>query len=309
MTSSNTIPRRGRPPLLRSGFRRSWFGRFRRQAADAVFPTGSRVGLVPPPGMVPSTHFDGFRRSREQGRDSSSRRFRPKPSLQLEKSMVPDDLKKQGIDTPRTDGGRRRHGLSAHRQASRRRDILWQMAVGRVRRATSPRSSPCRSRNDNNNYTDQSRARYACDARGARQRARRGAAEPVAVHGRRPGRISHRRRHAGPRLDAGRCVGRWPSGKAPQKAMTSRGTTHRRAFPHRRHAGRPRRSRRRENFARVAFDQIGGIKDVRIQDAEPLRIERPAGLSDRWPKPRIREATPTSWSCNGCASAPAATCK
>ena len=32
-----------------------------------------------------------------------------------------------------------------------------------------------------------------------------------------------------------------------------------------------------DNFARVTFDQIGGIKDVRIQDAEPLRIDGQSG--------------------------------
>ena len=30
-------------------------------AADPVFPQGSRIGLVPPPGdLKPSTHFPGF---------------------------------------------------------------------------------------------------------------------------------------------------------------------------------------------------------------------------------------------------------
>src|SRR6266446_511931 len=30
------------------------------EAADPVFPPGSRIGLVPPPGMAPSTAFTGF---------------------------------------------------------------------------------------------------------------------------------------------------------------------------------------------------------------------------------------------------------
>jgi len=30
------------------------------QAADAVFPAGSHIGMVPPPGMTPSTAFPGF---------------------------------------------------------------------------------------------------------------------------------------------------------------------------------------------------------------------------------------------------------
>jgi hypothetical protein len=30
------------------------------QAADPVFPLGSRIGLVPPPGLVQSRTFEGF---------------------------------------------------------------------------------------------------------------------------------------------------------------------------------------------------------------------------------------------------------
>ena len=30
------------------------------RAADPIFPTGSRVGLVPPAGMLPSKAFSGF---------------------------------------------------------------------------------------------------------------------------------------------------------------------------------------------------------------------------------------------------------
>jgi hypothetical protein len=36
--------------------------------------------------------------------------------------------------------------------------------------------------------------------------------------------------------------------------------------------GGPEEPKDRDGFARDTFDQIGGIKDVKIQDAEPLRI-------------------------------------
>lgn len=41
--------------------------------------------------------------------------------------------------------------------------------------------------------------------------------------------------------------------------------------------GGPAEASDRDNFARVAFDQISGIKEVRVQDAEPLRLGNQAG--------------------------------
>ncbi|HEX8828437.1 MAG TPA: hypothetical protein VF778_10010, partial [Xanthobacteraceae bacterium] len=42
-------------------------------------------------------------------------------------------------------------------------------------------------------------------------------------------------------------------------------------------SGGPEEAGDRENFARVAFDQIVGIKEVHVQDAEPLRISNQPG--------------------------------
>ncbi len=42
--------------------------------------------------------------------------------------------------------------------------------------------------------------------------------------------------------------------------------------------GGPAEPKDDDQFARVTFDQIGGIRDVRIQDAEPLRIGGQLGL-------------------------------
>lgn len=41
--------------------------------------------------------------------------------------------------------------------------------------------------------------------------------------------------------------------------------------------GGPQQAADADNFARILFEQIGGIKDVRVQDAEPLRIGGQAG--------------------------------
>jgi hypothetical protein len=69
----------------------------RADAADLVFPIGSRVGLVPPPGLAPSRAFEGFEdRDRHVaiavvglGRAAYS---------DIEKGFKPDALKKQGTE-------------------------------------------------------------------------------------------------------------------------------------------------------------------------------------------------------------------
>ena len=166
-----------------------------------------------------------------------------------------------------------------------------------------------RAPEQNKKYTDQMVRAIACHARGTRERARRGAAEFAAIQGRRPCRISYRRRFAGPCLDAGGPpAGSEQSGKnaaagnkdAPGQPIDARFLIA--ALP-----GGPNEAKDDDNFARVTFDQIGGITDVRIQDAEPLRIEGQPGY-ETLAKAKDGQGTEL-WSCNGSASAPAATCK
>ena len=65
-------------------------------AADAVFPPGSRVGLVPPPGMVPSNAFDGFADPEKDAAILIT--VLPAAAYsQFEKTMDTDVLKKQGV--------------------------------------------------------------------------------------------------------------------------------------------------------------------------------------------------------------------
>ena len=66
------------------------------QADDPIFPTGSRIGLVPPPGMVASTTFDGFA---DPGRDAAILiTVLPAAAFaQMDKTLDLDTLKKQGV--------------------------------------------------------------------------------------------------------------------------------------------------------------------------------------------------------------------
>src|SRR5262249_13580084 len=65
-------------------------------AADAEFPTASRLGLVPPPGLKAATTFPGF----EDNAKSAFIRLIALPSEafgQIDKTMTNDALKKQGM--------------------------------------------------------------------------------------------------------------------------------------------------------------------------------------------------------------------
>jgi hypothetical protein len=65
-------------------------------ATEVVYPPGSRVGLVPPPGMVPSSNFMGFE---DRGRKVAVLLITlPKEAYaELEKSATSDSLKQQGV--------------------------------------------------------------------------------------------------------------------------------------------------------------------------------------------------------------------
>ncbi len=66
------------------------------QAADPVYPLGSRIGLVPPDGMVASSEFSGFA---DQGKDAVILlAVLPAEAFsQVEKTMDAEALKKEGI--------------------------------------------------------------------------------------------------------------------------------------------------------------------------------------------------------------------
>ena len=66
------------------------------QAADPIFPVGSRVGLMPPDGMVVSKSFSGFE---DVAKDSAILIAAQPPAAfpEIEKSLTTDELKKNGI--------------------------------------------------------------------------------------------------------------------------------------------------------------------------------------------------------------------
>lgn len=71
-------------------------------AAEAVFPLGSRIGLVPPPGLKPSVTFSGF----EDRANSVFIRLIALPAnafAEIQKSMTDTALSKEGMSVERRD--------------------------------------------------------------------------------------------------------------------------------------------------------------------------------------------------------------
>lgn len=77
-----------------------WLGPGAAHAADALYPVGSRIGLVPPPGMTVSTAFPGF----EDTAKNVFIRLVAMPErafAEIEQTMTAEALNKQGITVER----------------------------------------------------------------------------------------------------------------------------------------------------------------------------------------------------------------
>jgi len=247
------------------------------RAADAIFPIGSRVGLAPPPGMTPSPRFMGFEDA-ESNAAILLATFPAEAFTALDKSMVPEALKKEGIDKrePFATAGGTGFLLSGKQTGAGVSYRKW-MLVAPAGDITA--LATVRAPDQSNKYTDQI-VRAALSTLAVREvpDAERLSLLPFKV-----GDL------AGFHIDdvlPGRALmlvdlpaGGDQSGKAPpggnNKETAGRSIDARfliAALP-----GGPTESKDDDNFAQVTFDQIGGIADVRIQDAEPLRIGGQSG--------------------------------
>ncbi len=172
------------------------------QAADPIFPTGfpHRAGAAARACVSPT--FPGF----EDAGDKAAIMLATFPAeafSSLDKSMVPEALAKQGIDEARAIQAEAGKGfLLTGKQTIGDASFREWMLIAPAGDVTA--LVTVRIPDQDTKLYRSSGARGAGDASGARQRSRCRTAEPVAVHGRRPGRFSHRRRVAGPRFDAGR---------------------------------------------------------------------------------------------------------
>jgi hypothetical protein len=237
-------------------------------AADAIFPTGSRLGLVPPAGMVPSRTFQGF----EEPGTKAAILLSTLPANayeQLAKSMVPEAMKKEGIEVERREPVELPAGkgfvLSGRQTIEKERYRKWLLIasaddVTALVNVQVPEHAT--------NYSEEAvRAAFATLA----VRPHIPEAELLSLI---PFRIGELAGFHVEDVLPGRAIVLVDPGSqtADGAGATAKGRMFISALP-----GGPEEAADRGNFARVAFGQIVGIKDVQLQDAGPLRIASQPG--------------------------------
>ena len=237
--------------------------------AQPTFPIGSRLGLVPPSGMTPSRTFEGF----EDIAKNASIQFTTLPAVaydQLEKSMVPETMKKQGIDVDKREPmdvpagkGFLLSGKQTTDKGLIRKWLLIAMAgdVTALVNVQVPDGEAA--------YSDQV-VRAALETLAVRERVPE--AEQLSLM---PFKIEDL---AGFHVEdalPGRAI-MLVDAPVDRKDETANAVLATRMFIAAQPGG-PEEPSDRGNFARIAFDQIVGITDVRVQDAEPLRISNQPG--------------------------------
>ena len=247
------------------------------QAAEAVFPVGSRVGLVPPAGMAPSSNFVGFQDA-ENNTIILVAAFPAEAFAALDKSMTPDALKKQGIDTrePMSVAGGAGFLLTGKQTVDGTSYRKWMLVapVGGVTALVTARAPE-----DNKKYTDQMvrtmlatvavRPKVPDSERLSLLPFKVGDLAGFHIDDVLPGRALMLVDIPAGGDQSGKAV---PDGNKGAAAQPIDARFLIAALP-----GGPNEAKDDDTFARVTFDQIGGITDVRIQDAEPLRIGGQSG--------------------------------
>jgi hypothetical protein len=237
-------------------------------AADVIFPTGSRLGLVPPAGMVPSRTFQGF----EEPGTKAAIVLTTLPANayeQLEKSMVPEAMKKEGIEVERRAPLELPAGkgfvLSGRQTIEKERYRKWLLIasaddVTALINVQVPEQAT--------NYSEEAvRAAFATLA----VRPHIPEAELLSLVPFRIGELAGF--HIEDVLPGRAIVLVDPASQTADGAgATAKGRMFISALP-----GGPEEAADRSNFARLAFGQIAGIKDVQLQDAGPLRIASQPG--------------------------------
>lgn len=237
-------------------------------AADVTFPAGSRLGLVPPAGMVPSRTFQGFQ---EPGTNATIllTTLPANAYEQLAKSMVPEAMKKEGIEVERREAIELPAGkgfvLSGRQTIEKERYRKW-LLIAAADNVTALVNVQVPEQATN--YSEETvRAVFATLA----VRAQIPEAEQLSLIPFRIGELAGF--HVEEVLPGRAIVLVDPAGQTAEGAdATAKARMFISALP-----GGPEDIADRGNFARVTFGQIVGIKDVQLQDAGPLRIASQPG--------------------------------
>jgi hypothetical protein len=238
-------------------------------AADAIFPAGSRLGLVPPADMLPSRVFQGFQ---EPGTNAVILLTALPASAyeQLTKAMVPEAMKKEGLDVDRREEIELAAGkgfvLSGRQTVDKEHYRKWLLiaSAGDLTALVTVQVPE-----HGTNYSEEAvRAAFASlVVRASVPEAEQLALVPFTI-----GDLAGF--HVEDVLPARGIVLVDPPSRATEggAGTTASARLFISALP-----GGPEEAADRDNFARVSFGQIAGIKDVNVQDAEPLRIASQAG--------------------------------
>ncbi len=232
-------------------------------AAEAIFPAGSRLGLVPPPGMVASRIFQGFQ---EPGTNAVILlTVLPVNAYeQLTKAMVPEAMKKEGIEVERRDPIELTAGkgfvLSGRQTIDGEHYRKWLLiaAAGDLTALVNVQVPE-----HGTNFSEEAvRAAFATlVVRSSVPEAEQLELVPFTI-----GDMAGF--HVEDVLPARASVLVDPANQGAEGAGT---TATARIFISAL-AGGPEEAADRGNFARMSFGQIAGIKDVQLQNSEPLRI-------------------------------------
>jgi hypothetical protein len=255
------------------------------RAEDVIFPPGSRVGLVPPPGMVASKTFDGFA---DPAKDAAILiTVLPAEAFgQIEKVLDSDALKRQGVTVEKREPIQLSFGkgilLVGRQVAEKTRYKKWLLvaaAADLTAMVTVQVPEPDIA------YSDQAlRTALATLA----VRAKVPEEEELSLL---PFAVGD---FAGFHVDdvlRGRALMLRDASAAPDagKETTPHGFDARMliaAVP-----GGPSEPDQRADFARVMFSEIGGIRQVRITMSEPLRIGGQSGFQTMAEAQDVRTGT------------------
>jgi hypothetical protein len=243
-------------------------------AADPIFPSGSRIGIVPLAGMVQSRNFVGF----EDPQKNAAILFTTLPAKaydSLDKSMVPEAMKRDGVDVDKREpiqlGIGKGFLLSGTQTANKARYRKWLLiAAANDMTALVTVQVPDQDAAYPDKAVHDTLATLA--VRDSVPDAEQLGLMPFAIRDLAgfhidetlPGRALMLVDRA---ADAASGSASDPAKDQSKDAPALNARLFIAAMP-----GGPAEPGDRSNFARTTFQQIVGIKDVQVQDAEPLRI-------------------------------------
>jgi hypothetical protein len=242
-------------------------------AADPTFPIGSRLGLVPPPGMIASDAFPGFHATDEDAAILLTT-LPAAAYAQIEKTFDPQALRKQGVEVEKRESmdlnGGKGFLLIGHQVAEKARFRKW-LLIATMGDLTALVTAQIPEQDKTYSDSAIKDALATLSVRATVPEKEELALLPFTV-----GEL------------AGFHVAEVVRGrvlvlidKAADGAKASAPSNNDHVDAHFLVAvipGGPAESDDRANFARLAFNEIAGIKDVHITMSEPLRLGGQSGF-------------------------------